>query len=121
MPEEEPSQGSTSFNEKSFEDFRNTIGPDRVNQWLGRLDEQLKNTFAGEGLIEMDRQRIAANAHAIIPQAALLGFSDLSELCTALEQACLKGDDLSKPLERVCKAARRARETVARVSGMAPA
>lgn len=121
MSEKEPLQGSTSFNEKSFEDFRNTIGSDRVDQWLGRLDEQLKDTFAGEGPTEIDRQQIAANAHAIIPQAALLGFSDLSEFCASLEQACLKGDDLSKPLEMVCKAARRARETIARVSGMASA
>ncbi len=117
----EPSQGRLAFDQANFDDFRRTIGPVLVGQWVGRLDEQLKNTFAADGPPETDRQRIAGSAHAIIPQAALLGFPELAELCTSLERACTEGGDISLPLQKVRDAARSVRETIARMDHMTAA
>lgn len=115
----EPSSGRPSFNEKEFEDFRDMIGADRINQWLMRLDEQLRNTFASDDPVTVDHRQIASDAHALVSQAALLGFSELAELCTSLEQACMSGNDISAILEKVRKAARMARETIAAMDRVA--
>jgi signal transduction histidine kinase/CheY-like chemotaxis protein/HPt (histidine-containing phosphotransfer) domain-containing protein len=117
----EKQQDLISFNEQGFEDFRDTIGAERIDQWLLRLDEQLENSFAGDISILTDRRQIAASAHAIISQAALLGFPELAELCTGLERACVEGQDLAIPLKKVCKAARGAREIIASMERMASA
>jgi DNA-binding response OmpR family regulator len=107
------------LNEKGFEDFRAMFGPERVHQWLERLDEHLRDTFAGENAAAMDRHRIAREAHATIPQAALLGFSELAESCTALERACAYGGDVAAALESVCRAAREARRAIATLDRVA--
>lgn len=107
--EEPRSSTRISFKESHFEDFRKTIGPERVTQWLRRLDEELRTTFAGDCFVEMDRAQIAKSAHAITSQAALLGFSELAELCTTLERECVTGEDMAISLDRVCVASRTVR------------
>ncbi len=91
------------------------IGTDQVHEWLTRFNAQLKGSFAGHQLASADRLHIATIAHALIPQAALLGFSDFAELCTDLEQACLNGADLSALLEKTIKAAQDVRNTIERI------
>jgi HPt (histidine-containing phosphotransfer) domain-containing protein len=61
---------------------------------------------------------VARSAHALTSQAALLGFPELAELCTLLEQACVGGSDFSVSLEAVRRAARDARKVIV---GMKPA
>jgi signal transduction histidine kinase/ActR/RegA family two-component response regulator/HPt (histidine-containing phosphotransfer) domain-containing protein len=127
LPEETPSveeprlSARVFFKESHFEDFRKTIGAERVRQWLLRLDDELRTTFAGACCVEMDRMQIAKAAHAITSQAALLGFSELAELCTALERECVTGEDAAISLDRVCEAARTAREIIARMESLSAA
>lgn len=97
-------QMPASFNEKSFADFKDMMGADRVGHWLGRFDEQLQVFVADEATM-LDREQLAKKAHALISQAALLGFSGLAEHCTALEQACNSERDLATPIEIVRRAA----------------
>ncbi|MGO4386997.1 ATP-binding protein [Microvirga sp. 2YAF29] len=104
-----------SFKESHFEDFTKTIGPERVRQWLMRLDEELRETFAKGCFVEMDRARIGKSAHAITSQAALLGFSELAELCTILERECVTGEDVAISLDRVCEASRKVRNIIAQM------
>ncbi|WP_165820273.1 hybrid sensor histidine kinase/response regulator [Microvirga sp. KLBC 81] len=115
------SGGMNVFQERHFADFKNTIGADRVLQWLVRLDEQLAATFASDDFMTADRRRIARTAHAITSQAALLGFSDLAELCTVLERECGSNNDISVPLKNVCHAARMARDVIAGMTSPQPA
>jgi signal transduction histidine kinase/DNA-binding response OmpR family regulator len=104
-------QTTPAFNEKSFADFRDMMGAERVGHWLGRFDEQLQVFFADETVM-LDRQQLAKKAHALISQAALLGFSGLAEHCTALEQACNAEGDLAAPIENVRRSAREASATI---------
>jgi hypothetical protein len=102
------------FQKGEFESFRETVGAERIGLWVMRLDDQLKRTFASQQVVECDRQKIARTAHAITSQAALLGFSQLAELCTALEQACASDCiDVSEHFKAVRVAAWQAREIIA--------
>ncbi|WP_160310490.1 hybrid sensor histidine kinase/response regulator [Microvirga vignae] len=109
------------FQERHFADFKNTIGADRVLQWLTRLDELLAATFARDEFVVADRRHIAKAAHAITSQAALLGFSELAEFCTALERECGAGNDISVSLKNVCHAAQMVRKVIARMTSLSPA
>lgn len=110
-----------AFKEQHFADFRNTIGAERIAQWLIRLDEQLSVTLANDDFSSADRRHIAKTAHAITSQAALLGFSELAEFCTALERECGAGGDISKTLKKAGEAARMARQVIAEMTSRAPA
>jgi len=107
-------EASSSFDQKAFADFRDMMGAERVGQWLRRLDEQLQASFADEAIV-LDRQQLARKAHALISQAALLGFSGLAEHCTQLEQACGGEGDLTVALENVRRSASQASATIARL------
>lgn len=104
-----------SFKEQDFHDFCKMMGPDRVSQWLERFDEQLRGTFA-EAPATSERQETAARAHALISQAALLGFPELAKACTALEQTCLCDEDMEQVYTAARKAAEEAREKIARMT-----
>ena len=83
---------------------------------LDKLKEKVEDVQIGINIVkralEEPIRQIANNAHAITSQAALLGFSQLAELCTKLEQACLAGEDVMPLLEAVRGEARRACETI---------
>ncbi|MEE1656955.1 ATP-binding protein [Microvirga sp. CF3062] len=102
---EEDSGASASFSETDFESFRRTMGSERVALWLDRLQGQLESAFLTKDAAHLDHRQIAKEAHAIIAQAALLGFLELASLCTSLERICLEGGDIRTPLEKVCKEA----------------
>ncbi|MBA1156540.1 hybrid sensor histidine kinase/response regulator [Microvirga mediterraneensis] len=105
---------SSGFDEKSFLEFRSMMGPERVGLWLARLDEQLQVLIAKESK-SLDREQLAKQAHSLISQAALLGFSDLARKCTELEQACNNGVRLSGPLKSACQAANEVRAVLMRI------
>jgi signal transduction histidine kinase/DNA-binding response OmpR family regulator len=111
----------SSFNTRSLDEFRQLIGAEQVDQWLQRLDTQLKASFASDTPESMGRHEIARIAHALIPQAALMGFSDLAELCTRLEQACLTGTDFSDLHERLCACAHEVCRQITRIAAVAHA
>jgi CheY-like chemotaxis protein len=101
------------FNEHSFLEFKNMMGAERVGMWLSRLEEQLQVLLSDETTV-LNRQQLAKHAHALISQAALLGFSELADHCTELEQASNHGDDLTVPLEKARRSATLARATIGR-------
>jgi signal transduction histidine kinase/DNA-binding response OmpR family regulator len=107
----EPDQTTSEFDEDSFLEFRAMMGADRVAQWLSRLAEHLQALLSDEAAV-LDRHLLAKRAHALISQAALLGFSGLAKHCTELEQACNNGDDLQIPLERARRSANEVSATI---------
>jgi len=107
------------LDQKEFEDFRDMMGADQVKQWLLRLDSLLVDGFDGDHIQAADRDRMARNAHAVVSQAALLGFSGLAELCASLERAHVSGEDLAPHLEEVRKAARNVRFAISKMNAQA--
>ncbi|WP_243373429.1 hybrid sensor histidine kinase/response regulator [Microvirga solisilvae] len=116
--ESDAGPSSQTFKKSHFADFRNTIGAERISQWLARLDEQLRTSLASDDFVDADRRYIARAAHAITSQAALLGFSELAEFCTALEQECGSGGDISTTLGKARQAARMARDVIAEMNSL---
>ncbi|MGF9759789.1 ATP-binding protein [Microvirga sp. 0TCS3.31] len=111
----------SSFDTKSLDEFRQLIGAEQVDQWLLRLDTQLKASFASDTSVHTDRNQMARTAHALIPQAALMGFSDLADLCTRLEQACLSGADFADLHERLRACAREVCRQITLITAVAHA
>jgi signal transduction histidine kinase/CheY-like chemotaxis protein/HPt (histidine-containing phosphotransfer) domain-containing protein len=100
----------------AFRAFVDLVGRDQVNCWLLRLDHQLRDTLANDNYLTVSSQdQIATSAHAIVPQAALLGFSTLADLCSAFERAANEGRDASGLLNRARVAASSVRVSIARL------
>jgi hypothetical protein len=89
------------------------VGADAVTKWLSRLDEQLMIVFEFDDFDHIERQVLAAQSHAIVSQAALLGFADLAERCRELEQACAGRENISAAYGRAKDAARITRDIIA--------
>jgi CheY-like chemotaxis protein len=102
----------SSFVEEGFQDFRTLMSSQEVRKWLTRLSNELQSTFRDESPDTIDRLDLARRAHAIVSQAGFLGFSDLSQLCGTLEEACNTQADLSLPFEKARLAANAARRTI---------
>ena len=99
------------FDQQAFDELQNMMGRDRVTMWLKQLKEQLNSTFPDDESGAVDRERLAGSAHAIVSQAALLGFFELSRLCSELEDWCTNNKKLSVPLEEAQNASQTARKT----------
>jgi CheY-like chemotaxis protein len=55
---------------------------------LKRLVTQIDDVFAAGPGVTLDEGQLARQAHGMVSVAALLGFANLSELCSTLEDAC---------------------------------
>lgn len=105
------------FDGRAFGEFRKTIGDDRAHQWISRLREQIHRDFLGAEVDLSDRKLVASRAHALISQAALMGFLELAAHCTALEQACHQGIEIAPHLEKMRRSARLAYAKLASFMG----
>jgi HPt (histidine-containing phosphotransfer) domain-containing protein len=77
------------------------IGREKVLKLLDNLGAQLTRTLEGPCLDPSDRERLGREAHAMVSMAGMLGFIELSGLCSEVEQACRGGLDLELCLARV--------------------
>jgi CheY-like chemotaxis protein len=111
-PGEKAPVAHSSFVDEDFQDFRTLMSSQEVKKWLTRLSNELQRTFCDQGPDAIDRSDLARRAHAIVSQAGFLGFSDLSQLCGTLEEACNTQADLSLPFEKARLAADAARRTI---------
>jgi CheY-like chemotaxis protein len=94
---------------KDFREFRAISGNEIVTAWLTRLLKELQVTFFDRKPNMYDRSKLAHRVHAIVSQAGILGFSDLSRLCSALEEACANGGNVLPAFEKAALAASAAR------------
>lgn len=67
------------------------MGPDWVDRGLRELQKQIEETFRGGSAALADSRKLARHGHRLVSQAGLLGFKELSDLGSRLEEAC-KGD-----------------------------
>ncbi len=104
------------FDQSGFDEFRNMMGTDRVASWLTQLNELLESTFSDDRTRSNDRPQMGRSAHAIVSMAACLGFAELAQRCSELDQACTSGKELSLALNKARSAARTASEMIAKLS-----
>ena len=67
------------------------MGRDWLVTGLGKLIERIDETFAADA--PSDLRLMARQAHALVSQAALVGFRGFADACSTLEEACLRGQD----------------------------
>ena len=77
------------------------MGREKVLKLLDSLGTQLTRSLEGPCLDPSDRERLGREAHAMVSMAGMLGFIELSGLCSEVEQACRGGLDLELFLARV--------------------
>jgi CheY-like chemotaxis protein/HPt (histidine-containing phosphotransfer) domain-containing protein len=106
-------QDQIQLGSKDLQDFIDVLGTEKVRNWLMNLDQQLQNTFSGNSLSQDNRRYLASVAHAVIPQAGLLGFAQLAEVCIALEHACNEGRDLGALFAKAQEVAHAVRRDIA--------
>jgi hypothetical protein len=70
---------------EAFGELVELIGAEAAVLGLYRLREQIA---AMEHVSDEDRLELVPRAHALVSQAALLGFPELSATCKALEEVC---------------------------------
>jgi len=104
------------FNSRDLEDLRHTIGNERVRQWLLNLHTRLGEIFAEEVPV-VPREELGAAVHALVSQAALLGFPELARLCSVLDAACASGAEMALPYAEARGGAQLARITLAALLG----
>lgn len=103
----------TAEKETAFDEACKLMGRPWAISGLIRLDGQINEAFSGELAAITDKGQLAGQAHALVSLSALLGFSDLSQLCSTLEEACRSGADLHRPFEQAKTAAAQVHKTAA--------
>ncbi|WP_407523823.1 ATP-binding protein [Methylobacterium oryzisoli] len=83
-----------------FEEMLEVTGREAMLGLLVRLAADLRSRF-GEAV---GRERLTADAHAMMSVAGLLGFIGLAQVCRDLEQACTAQQDLESILIRLAEA-----------------
>ena len=82
-----PKPAEEAVDRAVFEDVAATVGPEMLKRLLGTLAEELEARF-GEAGAQPSREELAGSAHAMVSMSGMLGFSDLSRLCSEVEAAC---------------------------------
>ena len=113
QPASVPEQPAPFFDRQAFESLQTMMGGERVSEWIEKFLQRLETTFPVAAAEPRGREQLARDAHALVSHAALLGFAELSGLCSELEGVCVNGGDLDPLIPRV-RAAARAVEAQAR-------
>ncbi len=77
--------------------FRELVGTEAMGRFLDQLASQLNGALLDDAI---DADELAGIAHDLVP-AGMLGFIDLSSLCTDIEQACKAKADHRELLQRL--------------------
>ncbi|GJD95783.1 ATP-binding protein [Methylobacterium iners] len=97
-----PDQVRTStatMDREVFGDIAAMMGPETTRRLLGTLAEELETRF-GEAA-RPTREELARSAHSMVSMSGMLGFSELSRLCSEVELACEAGAEYDALLSRL--------------------
>jgi CheY-like chemotaxis protein/HPt (histidine-containing phosphotransfer) domain-containing protein len=81
----------------ALDEVTELMGRAWVARGLTKLTEQIDEVFGVEPDVAREDPQLATRAHALVSLAALLGFAELSQLCSMLEDVCRSGGDV-KPI-----------------------
>jgi len=107
-----PTSPLAGLDRAMFDEVAATVGPEVLRDLLGTLAEELETRF-GQASTRTTREELAGSAHAMISMSGMLGFSELSSLCSELEAACEAGGDYNALLSKVHTARDRTGEAIA--------
>jgi signal transduction histidine kinase/DNA-binding NarL/FixJ family response regulator len=96
IPEEVPQD--KALDREVYDGLAALVGPQKLQALLGKLEALLIGALAPEGRIDLPI--LAQQAHSLISQGGMLGFTALSVACRELETACLTGTDVTERLEQ---------------------
>jgi signal transduction histidine kinase/response regulator of citrate/malate metabolism len=98
-----------------YGDLEALLGKERMAGLVKKLEDHLARAFAIDPATDLDRQALAREAHIVVSQAGMLGFTELSERCRELERACLADEDLAAPFAKTREARDKALRDIARL------
>ena len=107
-----PSSPLTALDRAMFDEVSATVGPEIMKDLLGTLADEIETRFGKTGA-PTTREELAGSAHAMISMSGMLGFTELSRLCSELEAACEAGGEYDTLLSRVHAARVRTGEAIA--------
>jgi signal transduction histidine kinase/CheY-like chemotaxis protein/HPt (histidine-containing phosphotransfer) domain-containing protein len=111
--EEAPPAAPMVLDPEVYEDLLDTIGSDTMGRMLDRLSERLAAMQHDDSFSAREIGRTAREAHSMISAAGMLGFTEVSDLCRKLENACLAGDDIAPLVAQARSAGARALSRIA--------
>jgi signal transduction histidine kinase/DNA-binding response OmpR family regulator len=103
-----PSHENGAFDRKTFDDLVGLMGRERAQAWLTRIREQIEASFLGCAERTPDKAQLGHVAHSLVSQAGMLGFSDLAQRCSDLDQTCRQDGDIEALHGQVRTAAQQA-------------
>lgn len=93
-----------NFDESALRELRELMGSEWIAKGLQILRQQIEGAFTDEPELE-HREELARRAHALVSQSGLLGFPELSHLCSVLEEAANGGQYTDVAFQRAKAAA----------------
>lgn len=99
----------------TFEELRDLMGEAWVRASLRRLNRRIDEAFGDPADRAPAPEQLERRAHQIVSDAGQLGFSELSESCGVLEEACSGKGDIAPALTRARHAAERVRTMTERL------
>ena len=101
QPDRDPTEGEVvqCLDEVILSDISELLGREKTRALLVQLGAQVSERFGPSLRARIERSDLAAEAHAMVSAAGLLGFTDLSDVCRKLETACHTGEDVSGLIE----------------------
>jgi CheY-like chemotaxis protein len=104
-----PAKSGGKSEDTAFGEACELMGRPWAVRGLTKLMAQIDEAFGADSGVARNHGQMADRAHALVSLAAILGFSELSESCSTLEEACRGGHDVQLPFERARAAAAKAR------------
>jgi CheY-like chemotaxis protein/HPt (histidine-containing phosphotransfer) domain-containing protein len=116
VPSENPDLGEeeraearpTALDAAVYKDLLEAVGSDTMSRMLDKLAAKLAGPAQSGCTTPGDKAQLAADAHALMSTAGMLGFSELSNVYRELETACLADADITDLLKQARSARERA-------------
>ena len=115
VEEQKPTSGELILDRKIYADLAVMLGREKMSRLLEKLETALEASLPKTPEPPIDPVRMAREAHALVSQAGMLGFMDVSEACRSVESACLSGAGVDEALARACVARDNALSEIARL------
>ena len=95
-----PPSALAALDRAVFDNVAEMVGPETIRRLLGALAEELNGRF-GQADALPAREALADSAHSMVSMSGMLGFIELSRLCSEVEAACVTGAEYESLLSRL--------------------
>lgn len=95
-----PRSATGAVDRAVFDDIATMMGPATTRRLLGTLAEELEASF-GEAVARPSREELGHLAHSMVSMSGMLGFIELSRLCSEVEAACEAGAEYDALLSKL--------------------